>query len=59
MALCSVDLVTLPPSVDLAEVRQKLCGLNLTAIFADQMQYWRIPDLESKVSESKLLMSLT
>ena len=49
MALCSVDLVTLPPSADLAEVRQKLCSLNLAMIFADEIQHWEIPGLDSKV----------
>ncbi|XP_071807326.1 uncharacterized protein [Asterias amurensis] len=51
MVLCSVDLVTLPPSADLAEVRQKLCSLNLTMIFADEIQHWEIPGLDSKIQK--------
>lgn len=45
--LCREDFVILPPGSQ--DARQKLCSLNLTAIWMEQAQYWQQAGLESKV----------
>ncbi|XP_022102575.1 uncharacterized protein LOC110985686 [Acanthaster planci] len=56
-ALCMIDLSSLPHSIDVAEVRQKLCSLNLTEILAEQMRHWQIPELQEKITDYIALLN--
>ncbi|XP_038057091.1 uncharacterized protein LOC119728778 isoform X2 [Patiria miniata] len=56
-ALCLIDLSSLPPSVDVAMVRQTLCNLNVTEILAEQMHYWQVPALQQQIMDYITLLT--